>query len=392
MRAALLLVLVGAGSARAGPASDAFLESETVTASPAQSVPTTPGDPLWMKAPVASFRVSAQRSVRLNDKRANELLGQPGFGEVRVRALASATELGVLLTWNDASRNVLPADDTNAYPDAAAIEIPSVFGAGHRLPYVGMGDVELPVRLYLQRKAPKGTQANEYVAAGFGSLTRVPRIQATMAMEYDEQLKLWRAVFVRPLQVEGHALTQSSLVPMAFAVWDGARSERGGYKQLSAWRFVLLPRPALDAAYVKYLSWGYAPGDLGDPAKGRAIAETVCIACHRLPGKTVASPGIAPDLFDIGAIASPIYLRESITNPNGVIIHAVNPNAHYSKASPPDKNGAYPNADAYQWSTTLPGGKIVSKMPPFTMFTPEQVGDLIAYLKTLDGTKEPEPR
>ncbi|MEW5740400.1 MAG: c-type cytochrome [Myxococcota bacterium] len=392
MRRALLVMLVAAGSAAADPAADAFLKAETVTASPVQAVPTSVGDPQWMKTPPVSFRLSAQRSVRLNDKRANELIEQPGFGEVRVRALASATELGVLLTWNDATQNVLRPDETNAYADSAAIEIPNVYGAGKRLPYVGMGDVELPVRLYMQRAVAKGVQANEYVAAGFGSLTRVPRVQATMAMEYDAKLKLWRALFVRPITVDGHTLTQSSLVPMAFALWDGARNERGGYKQLSAWHFVILPKPELDVAYVKYLSWGYKPGDLGDPERGRAIAETVCIACHHLPGKTIAPPGVAPNLSDIGAIASPIYLRESITNANGVIIHALNPNAHYMKTAPPDKTGAYPNADAFQWSATLPDGKPISKMPPFTVYTPEQVGDLVAYLKTLDGTKKQETK
>jgi DMSO reductase family type II enzyme heme b subunit len=388
MKRALVIAVLAAFPAVAGdPASDAFLKTETVTATQVPIVPTTLADKLWTKTPVATFRVSAQRSVRLNDKRANEQLEQPGIGEIRVRALASATELGLVVAWNDATQDVLRTDETNAFADSAAIEIPTVFGAGKRLPYVGMGDVEMPVRLYMQRALPKGSQANEYVAAGFGSLTRLPKVQATMAMEYDPATKVWRALFVRPLNVEGSSLDRQSLVPVAFAAWDGARSERGGYKQLSAWHFVKMPAPAVDLAYAKYLSWGYGPGDLGDPEKGRALAETVCIACHHFPGKAFAPSGVAPNLSDIGAIASPIYLRESIVNSSGVIVHALQPNAHYSKNAAPDKNGAYPNADAYQWSATEPNGKVISKMPPFNVYTPEQVGDLVAFLKTLDGSK-----
>jgi len=388
IRALFVAMLGFAAPALADAATDAFLEAEAVTATQVATVPAALNDKAWDKTPVATFKVSAQRSVRLNDKKANALLEQPGFGEIRVRALASPTELGILVAWNDATRDVLRTDETNTFADSVAIEIPTSFGAGKRLPYVGMGDVDMPVRLYMQRAQTKGSVANEYVAAGFGSLTRVPKRQAAMAMEYDSGTKLWRALFIRPLTVEGSSLERQSLVPVAFAVWDGARDERGGYKQLSAWHVVKMPTPALDLAYAKYLSWGYGPGELGDPEKGRAIAETVCVACHHLPGKTFASPGVAPNLSNIGAIASPIYLRESIVNSSGVIIHALQPNAHYSKSSPPDKNGAYPNADAYQWSATEPNGKVISRMPPFNVYTPDQVGDLVAFLKTLDGTKK----
>lgn len=384
------LGLLGAAALAAGPAwaNDAFLKAETVTAGQVAQVPTTPGDGQWKKAPKASFRVAAQRSVRLNDLRANAALEQPGVGEIQVQALASGAELGLLLTWSDATKDVLRADETNTYADSAAIEFPLEFGAGKRLPYVGMGDDAMPVRVAMQRAGAKGTVASEFVAAGFGSLTRLKQAAAVMTMEYDAGAKAWKALFVRPLTVAGHTIDRASLIPVAFAVWDGARNERGGYKQLSGWHFVKMPAPALDLAYVKYLSWGYGPKDLGDPAKGQALAETVCVACHHLPGKAFAPPGVAPSLVNIGAIATPAYLRESIVDSSGVIIHALQPNAHYSKSNPPDKHGAYPNADAFQWSTKLGDGKTISKMPPFNVYTPEQVGDLVAFLKSLDGSKK----
>ncbi|MEW6430350.1 MAG: hypothetical protein AB1730_02475 [Myxococcota bacterium] len=386
MRRALLSFALAVTVAVPARANDAFLANEAVPATGVPQVPKTVADKAWGAAVPKAFRVSAQRSVHLNDKRANELLETPGVAEVKVRALVSGAELGLLLEWADETKDVVRTDEVNAFADSAAIEFPRTYGAGKRLPYVGMGDDAMPVHLYMQRATEKGTLGNEYVAAGFGSLTRIPKAQGTMSMEYDGKAKVWRAIFVRPLKVEGSSVAEA-LVPVAFAVWDGARNERGGYKQLSGWHFVKLPQPAVDPAYLKQLAWGYGAGELGDPAKGQAIAETICVACHHLPGKALAAPGLAPSLANIGVIATPAYLRESIVDPSGVIIHALQPNAHYSKSLPPDKNGAYPNADAFQWSTRDTVGKTVSKMPAFSMYTPEQVGDLVAFLKTLDGTR-----
>lgn len=385
MRRALLLLVYALLVAAPSWANDAFLAAEAVSATGVPQVPKTIADKAWGAALPKAFKVSAQRSVHLNDKRANELLEAPGVSEVKVRALVSGAELGLLIEWDDATKDVVRTDEVNAFADSAAIEFPRTYGAGKRLPYVGMGDDAMPVHLYMQRATAKGTLGNEYVAAGFGSLTRLPKAQGTMSMEYDAKAKAWRAIFVRPLKVDGSSVAEA-LVPVAFAVWDGARNERGGYKQLSGWHFVKLPQPAPDPAYVKQLAWGYGAGELGDPAKGQALAETICVACHHLPGKAFAAPGLAPSLANIGVIATPAYLRESIVDSSGVIVHALQPNAHYSKSQPPDKNGAYPNADAFQWSTKDTAGKTVSKMPPFSMYTPEQVGDLVAFLKTLDGT------
>jgi complex iron-sulfur molybdoenzyme family reductase subunit gamma len=104
-----------------------------------------------------------------------------------------------------------------------------------------------------------------------------------------------------------------------------------------------------------------------------------------LPGKAFAPVGIAPNLENIGAIATASYLRDSIVSPSLVIVHEPNPNQHYTPSAPRDRNGAAPNADAFRWSSVGPDGKRVSKMPPFNNFTLQQVADLVAFLKTLDG-------
>jgi mono/diheme cytochrome c family protein len=206
------------------------------------------------------------------------------------------------------------------------------------------------------------------------------------AMAYDGVTHRWRALFVRPLDAQGHSL-QAALVPVAFALWDGGRGERGGYKQLSSWHYLRMPGLPLEPAALAAAAFGYHPGDLGDPEQGRALVETVCIACHQLPGKRYAPVGAAPDLSDIGAIATSAYLRDSVSQPSLVVVPNLQLNNHYSKAAPPDAWGAYPSAQAYAWGSHPDGGAAVSKMTVFSTFSPEQVANIVAFLKTLDGTR-----
>ncbi len=96
--------------------------------------------------------------------------------------------------------------------------------------------------------------------------------------------------------------------------------------------------------------------------------------------------GLAPNLSDIGGIANAIYLKESILNPNDVIIRNLNINRHYNKSAKPDKFRAYPNNDMYKWYIEI-NGKKQSKMPPYAHLSEQDVKDIIAFLKTLNDWK-----
>jgi len=87
----------------------------------------------------------------------------------------------------------------------------------------------------------------------------------------------------------------------------------------------------------------------------------------------------------VGAMATPDYLRESIVNPSAIVLYGPNPNQHYDKGQPRDANGAYPNSDVFRWFTVGPDGKRSSKMPPCAGFAPDQIADLVAYLRSLNG-------
>ncbi len=361
-------------------ANEAFFQAEVLDAVVAPKAPTTPTDPAWNTVPGRNFSVSAQRTVHLHDRTANAVLTQPARSRVLVKAIAGAETVAIFLEWDDPAREVVREDESNAFADSVALEVPQVFGAGKRLPAISMGDDDAFVKVTLLRATQGGALATHFAAAGFGSLTRqAPAVPDATSLSWDETKKHWSAVFTLPRSsVQG-------LTPLAFATWDGGRKERAGYKRLSSWHYVRVPGLPLDAQYVKELAYGYAPGDLGDAAQGQALAESVCVACHQLPGKAFAPAGIAPNLQNIGAIAVASYLRDSIITPSLVIIHEPNPNQHYMPSAPKDPNGAAPNADAFRWSSVGADGKRVSKMPPFTNFTPGQIADLVAFLKTLDG-------
>lgn len=379
------VVLLGGFYASVASANEAFLKAEVVDAVAAVKPAKSPKDPTWKNVAGKSFRLTPQRSVRLNDRKANEVLtAAAGASEVSVKAAASDTELVLYLEWKDQAKEVVREDEVNVFADSVALETPQRFGLDLRLPAVSMGDDEMQVDVALLRATKKGAMLSHFSAAGFGSLTRqAPAVEASSQLAYDDAQKVWRAVLTLPLSSQ-----TPGLVPVAFATWDGARGERSGYKRLSSWHFVRLPKRALNAKWVEQLAFGYHPGDLGDAAAGRALAEAVCVACHHLPGKAFAPAALAPSLEAIGAIATPRYLRDSLTAPSQVIIHELNPNQHYVASGPADKWGALPNSDPFRWSTKGPDGAQVSKMPGFSQFSATQLADLVAFLKTLDGTME----
>ncbi len=387
---AIPLVLASAALAlpRAGAAD--FLASETVEVRAVKGpLPADAAAPLWDGLPAATETAAPQHTVRLHDRRANELLAGAGAHPVRVRAATDGAELAVVVEWGDPTEDRVRPAATDAFGDGVALEVPLRFGAGRRLPYVGMGDAGEEVAVYLLRAGPDGPIARQARGAGFGTLSRADLGGLRAGMRYDPAAKAWRAVFVRPLEAAGQDLRRG-LVPFSIAVWDGGRSERGGNKALTRWKFLRLPGQPLDAAYVAEQSWGYAPGDLGSPAKGRELVEGQCTACHAIGATRLAAPGMAPDLSTIGVIATPGYLRDSIRTASAVIVPSTNPWQHQNRSGARDARGTWPPDDAFVWWSEK-DGKRISSMPDFDALSKEEVADIVAYLVTL-GEEPPGGR
>lgn len=393
MRSLAFVAALGAGLAGAPAlANEAFLAAEGVRVTAAKgALPEGPLDAAWQKVPAATIVAAAQRTVLLMDKDANAYRQAKPI-MVEARALTDGERLAVHLSWADSTHDRIRFGGTHAFGDSVAIEMPLEFGAGKRLPYVGMGDPEAHVLISMMRAivanelGKKDLRKGTYVGAGFGSLTRADLDWLKMDMQYSEADKGWRAVFVRPWSTADHDIARP-LVPFAIAIWDGSKHQRGGNKFLSRWRVLVSPDKKAEPEYMEELAYGYNPGEVGNAAVGKALAGAVCSACHRFADKNTAPPQLAPELSNIGVISNYAYLRDSISKPNEIIVPVLNLNRHYSKSAPTDRYGAHPNDMTYQWFTPGPDGTRTSRMPPF-VFPPAQVADIIAYLKTLGAPEE----
>ncbi|HET8723593.1 MAG TPA: ethylbenzene dehydrogenase-related protein [Anaeromyxobacteraceae bacterium] len=385
MRALLaaVLLLPAALPARAGD----FLSTQTLeVARVAGPVPSDPADAAWDALPVLPVAAAPQHTIRLNDRRANAALDGAGNRTVRVRAATDGKDLAVWLAWDDATESRPGAGEVDAYGDAVALQFPARFGAGTRLPYVGMGDEAQEVLLYLARAGSTGESTRQAVARGFGSSARADLGGLRATLRYDPVRKGWRAVLVRPVKAGGSDLSRP-LVPFSVAVWDGAGSERGGNKALAGWKFLRMPGAPAEPAFEAEVAWGHRPGDLGDPAKGRELFQGACSACHSV-GADRAVPGLAPDLTTIGVIATPAYLRESLLAPSAVIVPNPNPAQHQDRSGKPDARGAWPPDEAYVWYTIGADGRKSSAMPDYATMPADEIAAIVAWLSTL-GAGQP---
>ena len=393
VRAALATALLLAAAARAdAPGDAAFLASEAVEAREVPGpLPADAADAFWDRLPATPVAAAPQRTLRLNDRRANEALAAAGPRALSVRAAFDGRDLAVAVDWDDATEDRARQDATDAYGDAAALEIPQRFGAGVRLPYVGMGDEGLPVAVSMVRAGAQGPVVREAVAKGFGSLARADSAGSRAGMRYDRARKSWRAVFLRPLGA-GERDLRRGLVPFALAVWDGSRLERGGNKALTRWKFLRLARYPLDQAYLAEMAWGFGPEGRADLARGKVLVEGMCVACHSVGQRRAPVPDLAPDLSAIGAIATPGYLRDSLLDPSAVVVPSPNPARHQDRSQAPGVLGPYQLNEGFAWSRRDAAGKAVSKMPAYAALPRPDLEAIVAYIMTLGAAAPAEGR
>jgi complex iron-sulfur molybdoenzyme family reductase subunit gamma len=156
-------------------------------------------------------------------------------------------------------------------------------------------------------------------------------------------------------------------VPVAIAVWDGAKMGRNGLKNLSSWVSINLEGQKPDAKIVAETTEEVK----GNVAKGKeAVAANGCAGCHQIEA-TDAPSFMGPSLANVGGYSTAAYLRESILKPSAVIVPGYNRNAH---ANTPWYN--------------IEKGKRVSAMTDFSFLDKKTVEDIVAYLKTLKAEVE----
>ncbi|MFN3974460.1 MAG: ethylbenzene dehydrogenase-related protein [Dehalococcoidia bacterium] len=87
------------------------------------------------------------------------------------------------------------------------------------------------------------TSVEKLSAAGFASLTHQPPQEQDGIGKAVYREDGWHVVLSIPRQQTNFRFSEGGVVPINFAVWDGANGERGGEKAISSWSFLALERP-----------------------------------------------------------------------------------------------------------------------------------------------------
>ncbi len=182
---------------------------------------------------------------------------------VSVAAVYNGTHIAFLLSWSDATEDVPKAGGLDVFPDAAAIQFPV---SRAQLPYICMGTVDNPVNI-IYWKAGVGVE-NMVAGAGYGlnpqqrealglQATPTSPVEPLPAPAQVVQAyatyggSKWYVILIRPLGSVHPLMTSlAEDFSVAFAVWDGARGERGGLKATSGWVQFRLEKVAAPVATV----------------------------------------------------------------------------------------------------------------------------------------------
>ncbi|MBW2274514.1 MAG: hypothetical protein JRG96_14680 [Deltaproteobacteria bacterium] len=149
---------------------------------------------------------------------------------VKVAAIHNGTELAFRLEWDDATEND-EVGDTTAFPDAAAVVLPSVPNA----PVMTMGAPKQAVNAWYWRADEKEGRGRQVVAEGLGTSRTVDREQVRTRGNWKQGR--WQVVIARPLRVQSTEpiaqLQPGEITGFGVAIWEGSVGERAGIKAFS---------------------------------------------------------------------------------------------------------------------------------------------------------------
>lgn len=368
----------------------------------------------WRKAKETEIIAYPQTTIHLNDKKANTLNDGNKAKKVKVKALTDGQNIAFKLEWADKTQSIQSGNaiKNTEFPDGFAVQFAAKYDDPLKLPYIGMGSVDRPVMVYLQKAVAKLFEPNgngeidkqvnranspyfqkdlekfdidvahlarrsyqkAFVAEGFGSMTEIKdkSSEFLMDMKYKKSAfstSGWEGSVVRPLNDE-YVKIYNDPIPVAFAVWDGDKMNRDGLKHLSTWIIVEFDGVASNDKLKKEFD---KPLNNANIKTGEELMKTHCASCHNY-GKVneAASAYMAPNLSNIGGYSTTPYLIESIREPHNAIVPGYNANAHSN----------------FAWHYGDRASGMTSAMPAFDYLTEQEVLDIVGYLKTLKAEVE----
>ncbi|MDI6763447.1 MAG: ethylbenzene dehydrogenase-related protein [Thermodesulfobacteriota bacterium] len=227
----------------------------------AQDLPLDPEASLWdsatpLEIPLASQVVARPRHYEGSVK------------EIKVKALHNGKEIAFLLEWKDQTKDA-SYELVHAFSDGVAFQFPSERGGAK--PHFAMGHEEAIVNIWSwkavhtethDQKVPyavvddflaglkaenpvsrKGVSIQNLQSGGFGTLTEMEQKAQPVSGAGQWASDRWKVVLKRSIQSHEKKeakFVEGELTPLAVAVWDGSRGERGSRKTISTWHYVAL--------------------------------------------------------------------------------------------------------------------------------------------------------
>ncbi|MHB9036517.1 MAG: DOMON domain-containing protein [Armatimonadota bacterium] len=191
-----------------------------------------PANAVWKSASPLRILLNITPRIVVTDK-----ISRSAPPEVSVQCVRASDGTVVRLTWKDATKDkpnvrrpspadaggrvrVIHTDKTNRSYDAAAVMVP-VNRNPTVNPCIQMGEKADPVELYFWQ-AVRG--AAVMTASGRATTLRTSKTFPSKAVYSNGG---WQVTFVLP--------KLPNRTPLAFAIWDGSKGQRGGLKYYSLW-------------------------------------------------------------------------------------------------------------------------------------------------------------
>lgn len=350
------------------------------------------------KIKLESVMLYPQTTIGNNDKEATEKMKGLKALEAKAGVAYNNKEMMIVIKWKDATNSIQTQKSSKLFGDAVALQFPTSCMEPDKLPYIGMGSDGRAVNVLLQKnvevlypvidnadvtnqqakqnlnlfgddlkkkeeqqKAASSSKYNKaFISEGFRSMTEIKDAKDyEMSMNYKNGS--WTAVFKKPLNDDYSKACDA--LPMAIAIWDGAKDGRNGNKWLSTWTPVNMTKSAKAKADIAKITEKLK----GNVENGKKLSVDNCAACHTMGDIKAPMANMAPDLSNIGGYSTASYLKESIVAPSAAVVAGHNKNAH----------------PATPWYSVDDKGVRTSTMPSFEHLKPAEIDDIVTYLQTL---------
>ncbi len=165
---------------------------------------------------------------------------------VRIRVVYTASEIAVMLEWNDKKPN---RGDDGLPSDAARLQFPSKISAGPEKSYFFMGDKKLPVNIWQWKVSDNlGIELN---GQGPVRVSQQERQNVKVTAAYRDGS--YRVIFTRLLNTkdpDDAVFAPGEFIPLAVTLYDGRNNEENTKGAISAWYYLMLESPASWKVYV----------------------------------------------------------------------------------------------------------------------------------------------